>query len=260
MGQPCANDYFIMFSLYAMIEIHFSDIYTFFLKMSLLTRLHQLQQSIHQEALHANRLPAAIQLLVVSKGQSIDAIRRVFAAGYQHFGENYWQEAQKKIASLQDLPLVWHFIGQIQSNKAQSIASQMHWAHCVNTEKIALLLSQYRNPEQTPLNVCIQINLDQEEQKGGILAQEALEFAAFIQTLPHIQLRGFMAIPAPQTHPQAQYESFLRLAHLLHQCNHSLPLPLDTLSMGMSEDFHAAIRAGSTIVRLGQAIFGKRTT
>jgi pyridoxal phosphate enzyme (YggS family) len=195
----------------------------------------------------------------VSKGQTSPAIETAFQAGIRHFGENYVSELLQKITLLAKFSIQWHFIGALQSNKVSTIASQIQWIHSLDREKIAVLLSAHRSSKLPPLNVCIQVNLDKEEHKNGICSEDLFDFASFVTTLPNLHLRGLMMIPKPCSQPDLQYQSFLRLTQLLHQCNQRLPLHLDTLSMGMSQDYKAAIQAGSTMLRIGQAIFGKRT-
>jgi PLP dependent protein len=223
--------------------------------MAITNRIHKVQQLIVTTANSCQRSPKDIQLLVVSKGQPASAIQTAFAAGISDFGESYLQEAQKKIKILASLPLCWHFIGPIQSNKARDIAKDFSWVHSVCREKIATLLAKYR-PENLPtLNLCLQVNLDNEKNKSGISPEQLAKLALVVSQLPRLKLRGLMAIPMPQSEEQQQYKSFLRLTNLFNQLNKELNLSMDTLSMGMSDDFIAAIKAGSTIVRIGRAIF-----
>ncbi|MCW0218810.1 MAG: YggS family pyridoxal phosphate-dependent enzyme, partial [Prosthecobacter sp.] len=153
---------------------------------------------------------------------------------------------------------IWHFTGPIQSNKAADIATHFDWVHSVDRLKIAALLSTHRPKDVPPLNVCIQVNLDHEASKSGVSAQDLPELALKVSSLPGLSLRGLMAIPAPSADEEAQYRGFLRLAHLQQQLNQDHHLALDTLSMGMSDDLIPAIRAGSTMVRIGRALFGER--
>jgi PLP dependent protein len=228
--------------------------------MTITDRVHKVQQLIAKTANACQRSPKDIQLLAVSKGQPASAIQAAFAAGISDFGESYLQEAQKKIATLQALPLCWHFIGPIQSNKTRSIAEDFSWVHSVSRVKIAELLAKYR-PENLPtLNLCLQVNLDNEKNKSGISPEQLAKLALVVSHLPRLKLRGLMAIPMPQSEEQQQYKSFLRLTNLLNQLNKELNLAMDTLSMGMSDDFIAAIKAGSTIVRIGRAIFTSRAS
>lgn len=226
--------------------------------MTIAQNIETIQQIIAETAAHCHRSPNDIQLLAVSKGQSIEAIREAFKAGITNFGENYYQEAQFKIDSLTNLAINWHFIGPIQSNKVENIAKQFSWVHSVSREKIAKLCSLHRDCEKPPLNLCIQINLDNEVNKAGVAPQQALQLALFIRQLPNVRLRGLMAIPKPHSNEKDQLDSFLRLTDLFNQLNKELDFSMDTLSMGMSNDLVAAVQAGSTIVRVGQAIFGER--
>ncbi|ASQ46835.1 YggS family pyridoxal phosphate-dependent enzyme [Legionella clemsonensis] len=221
-------------------------------------RVHYLKELISSTAQHYQRSPQEILLLAVSKGQSTEAIQEAYEAGLRDFGENYYQEAWKKIQSLHSLTICWHFIGPIQSNKTKGIAQHFDWVHSLSREEIACLLNKYRPDYLPPLNVCLQINLDNELTKSGINGEHAIEFAKLVNTLPKLKLRGLMAIPLPHHEEQQQYQSLLRLKQLLNTLNRRLDLSMDTLSMGMSEDLIAAIRAGSTIVRIGRALFGER--
>ena len=174
------------------------------------------------------------------------------------FGENYLDEAVGKIGQLADQGCCWHFIGAIQSNKTKHVAQHFHWAHCIDREKIARRLSDQRPEDMPPLNVCIQVNIDDESSKAGVIPEQAATaLADSIATLTNIRLRGLMAIPAPAATYEQQREPFARLRHLFEQLkqNHT---GLDTLSMGMSNDIRAAIAEGATMVRVGTAIFGAR--
>lgn len=224
--------------------------------MTIANRVHFIQQRIDDAVLTYHRQPNSVRLVAVSKGQPASALRQAFDAGVVDFAENKWQEAQNKIASLHKLPITWHFIGPIQSNKTQEIAENFTWVHSVSREKIARLLSKYRPSQLPPLNICIQINLDSEASKSGIVVEELSELIVIINQLPKLKLRGLMTIPKPCLEEKQQFESLLRLSTLLEHANQHLPCFLDTLSMGMSDDFIPAIAAGSTIVRIGRAIFG----
>lgn len=226
--------------------------------MSIADTLQRLQQRMDMAMRSCDRNDA-VRLLAVSKGQDARAIRAAFAAGQRDFGESYWQEAQKKQDTLQDLAITWHFIGPIQSNKAADIARRVDWVHSVDREKIANLLSQNRPANAAPLNVCVQVNLDHESTKSGVSPEQLPEFLATVRNLPGLTLRGLMAIPQPRDTENEQYESLLRLTRLRDALNHPDYPPLDTLSMGMSDDLLAAIRAGSTMVRIGRALFGERS-
>lgn len=228
--------------------------------MTIAKRIHNIQQIIIETARKYDRNPDSICLLAISKGQPASAIEEAFAAGLSEFGENYWQEAQEKITRLQHLPLIWHFTGPIQSNKAADIAKQVDWVHSIDREKIARILSQHRPTHLAPLNICIQVNLDSEPGKSGVSADELIPFATMINQLPGLRLRGLMAIPQWHKEEELQYKSLLRLATLFKEANEKLNLQMDTLSMGMSDDLIPAIAAGSTLVRIGRAIFGERST
>lgn len=228
--------------------------------MNLSDNMHLIQQKITLMTEKYHRPPGSVRLIAVSKGQPITAIEQAFIAGIRDFGENYWQEAQKKMNSLSHLPVHWHFIGPLQSNKTRAIAQQFSWVHSLDRHKIATQLSQHRPINQPPINVCIQVNLDNEPNKSGVAILHLPELIKHANALPGIQLKGLMAIPKAESNPEVQYQSFLRLSHLLHDMNQQFNLTLDTLSMGMSDDLEAAIRAGSTMIRIGRAIFGERQT
>lgn len=198
-----------------------------------------------------------VTLCAVSKAQPAEAIRAAYEAGQTVFGENYLQEALRKQAQLQDCAIAWHFIGPIQSNKTQPIALHFDWVHSVDRLKIAQRLSSARPAERPSLNVCLQVNISEEASKSGASGQELLELALNINQLPHLRLRGLMAIPAPVQAFEAQRDQFRQVRELFEQLK-AHGLPLDTLSIGMSGDFEAAIAEGATLVRIGTAIFGAR--
>lgn len=226
--------------------------------MSLEQNLEHVRKLITQAAEVSNRKPNSILLLAVSKNQNIEAITQAFQLGVSNFGENYYQEALLKINTLKNLPISWHFIGPIQSNKAKGIATHFHWVHTINRIIIARLLNEFRPSSLPPLNVCLQINLVAEETKSGINAEEAKDLALAVSRLPNLRLKGLMTIPPPLKNPQQQYNILLQLKELMHSINLESGLKMDTLSMGMSDDLIPAIKAGSTIVRIGRAIFGER--
>lgn len=226
--------------------------------MAINEHIKHVEHLIRKAEISYHRETGAAKLLAVSKGHSSDEIQEAFTAGLRDFGESYLQEALKKINRLSSLPICWHFIGPIQSNKTASIAQHFSWVHSVSRQKIAQLLNDTRPASMPPLAICLQVNFDDEETKAGLKPSEVEALASYIQTLPRLQLRGLMMIPKPQTSEESQYLSFLRLASLMNTLNKTLGLQLDTLSMGMSDDLKAAIRAGSTIVRIGTAIFGER--
>ncbi len=200
-----------------------------------------------------------VALLAVSKTRSADEIREAFAAGIHRFGENYLQEAQTKMAALSDLPIEWHFIGPLQSNKTRPVAESFDWVHSLDRLKIAKRLSDQRPADLPPLNVCLQVNIDDEDSKSGCQPDEVLELARQIAQLPQLKFRGLMAIPAPTEDIDQQHRAFKAVAKLAEQLNQS-GLTIDTLSMGMSSDLEAAIAQGSTMVRVGTALFGPRPT
>lgn len=223
---------------------------------TLADNLAHIQQGIAQ-AKARFQMPQQVTLCAVSKSQSAEAIRAAYAAGQTVFGENYLQEALSKQAQLQDCAIAWHFIGPIQSNKTQQIARQFDWIHSVDRFKIAQRLSDARSAELPPLNICLQVNISEEASKSGASGQELLELALQIKQLPHLHLRGLMAIPAPQQDFAAQRDQFRQVRELFDHLN-THDLQLDTLSIGMSGDYEAAIAEGATLIRIGTAIFGAR--
>jgi pyridoxal phosphate enzyme (YggS family) len=207
------------------------------------------------EALQGDRRD--VTLVAVSKSRSAEEIREAFAAGCRDFGENYVQDAMPKIAALAELPIHWHFIGQLQSNKARDVAERFDWVHAVDRAKIAAALGRARAPGRAPLNVCIQVNISHEETKGGVEPQDASALAAEISALPGIRLRGLMGMASPTSdvaRQRAEFASLRKVFESLVAEGHRL----DTLSMGMSQDLEAAIAEGATMVRVGTAIFGER--
>lgn len=198
-----------------------------------------------------------IQLLAVSKTKSIELITQAYSSGQRRFGESYLQEALEKMALLVDLDIEWHFIGHIQSNKTRDIAQSFDWVHSVDRIKVAQRLNQQRLPELPPLNVCLQVNLNQESAKAGVALEELVTLAQQVSELNRLKLRGLMAIPAKSSSLQAQKDNFKKLRLALEQLQQNHP-NLDTLSMGMSHDMEAAIAEGSTLLRIGTAIFGRR--
>jgi pyridoxal phosphate enzyme, YggS family len=207
--------------------------------------------------MQVQRAPTEVMLLAVSKTYNHAAVRSAASTGQRDFGENYLQEALDKQAALTDADLVWHFIGPIQSNKTRGIAENFAWVHSVDRLKIAERLSAQR-PEALPaLNVCIEVNVSGETSKGGVIPAELLTIAEQVAKLPRLKLRGLMAIPAPTKDPLQQRAAFHQVRELFDALN-AQALGLDTLSMGMSGDFEAAIAEGATIVRVGTAIFGAR--
>lgn len=213
-----------------------------------------LAERIRSEAQAVQRDPASVGLLAVSKTKPASDLREAFDAGLRDFGENYLQEALGKQAELSDLPLIWHFIGPIQSNKTRAIAENFAWVHSVDRLKIAQRLSEQRPPALPPLNICIQVNVSGEASKSGCSPEDLPALAQAICALPNLKLRGLMAIPEPTDDRDEQNASFAAVSTLQAQ----LGLPLDTLSMGMSHDLEAAIAQGATWVRIGTALFGAR--
>ena len=202
----------------------------------------------------AGRDGQSITLMAVSKTRSAADIRQAWAAQIQHIGENYLQEALGKMAELEDLPLTWHFIGPIQSNKTRAIAEHFDWVHSVDRLKIAQRLSTQRPAGLAPLNICLQVNISGEHSKSGVPLTKLTELARAVAQLPGLRLRGLMAIPAPAA-TSAERRAPLRT---LREAMAALDLPLDTLSMGMSDDLDEAIAEGSTLLRIGSALFGAR--
>jgi len=221
--------------------------------------LNQLRTSIEAAATCHGRPADAVTLLAVSKRQSTDAMRDACAAGQRDFGENYVQEALDKRDALADLDLVWHFIGPIQSNKTRDIANAFDWVHSVDRAKIAERLSAQRSPALPPLNVCVQINLSNEDSKSGVALTEAESLCGLVSSLPNLTLRGLMAIPAPLDSVAEQRACYAPLRKEFERLRQAMPT-LDTLSIGMSGDYDAAIAEGSTLVRIGTALFGARSS
>ncbi|WP_434609038.1 YggS family pyridoxal phosphate-dependent enzyme [Pseudomonas sp. D2-30] len=214
----------------------------------------QVRSRIHAAEQAARRAGHSVHLLAVSKTKPAQALREAYAAGLRDFGENYLQEALGKQAELTDLPLIWHFIGPIQSNKTRAIAEHFDWVHSVDRLKIAQRLSEQRPAELPPLNICIQVNVSGEASKSGCAPADLPALASAISTLPRLTLRGLMAIPEPTDNRAEQDAAFAAVQRL----QASLDLPLDTLSMGMSHDLESAIAQGATWVRIGTALFGVR--
>lgn len=219
--------------------------------------LQAINDAISQAVSMVHRPRGSVDLLAVSKGFSAVAVREAYQAGQRAFGESYVQEALEKIELLRDLSIQWHFIGPIQSNKTRAIATNFVWVHSVDRLKIAERLSAQRPAGLPPLNICIQVNVSGEDSKSGVAPEGLLDLVRAVVGLPRLKLRGLMAIPAPADELDAQRVPFARLRELMQQINMQ-GFALDTLSMGMSHDFTAAILEGATIVRAGTAIFGER--
>ena len=214
----------------------------------------EVEARIRAAALAVQRDVTSIHLLAVSKTKPAAALREAYAAGVRDFGENYLQEARAKQVELADLPLSWHFIGPIQTNKTREIAEHFSWVHSVDRLKIAQRLSEQRPADLEPLNICIQVNVSGEASKSGCTPQDLPALAAAINALPRLKLRGLMAIPEPTENRAEQDAAFATVRDL----QQSLNLGLDTLSMGMSHDLESAIAQGATWVRIGTALFGAR--
>ncbi len=221
------------------------------------SNLQAVRNAIAAEAARAGRDAGKIKLLAVSKTFAPDALREAYLAGQTSFAESYVQEALDKIAALRDLAIEWHYIGPIQSNKTRAIAENFMWVHSVDRLKIAERLSEQRPSHLPPLQVCLQVNISGEDSKSGTAPDEVDALAHAVAKLPKLKLRGLMTVPAPGGDIAAQRLPFAKLRGLRDRLNRQ-GLQLDTLSMGMSHDFAAAIAEGATIVRIGTAIFGER--
>ena len=222
-------------------------------------RLIAVRQRIEEAEGNAARTPGCVQLLAVSKTFPLNAVATVAITGQRAFGENYAQEGVEKAAQRPDLE--WHFIGPIQSNKTRGIAEHFAWVHTIDRLKIAERLSAQRPTELPPMQVCVQVNISDETSKSGCRPDDALALCQAVATQPNLKLRGLMAIPEATDDPTTQRRHFAALRQLMAEINAADPsLKLDTLSMGMSDDLEAAISEGATMVRVGSAIFGKRTT
>lgn len=221
-------------------------------------RLQQVQRRIHTATLRCGRDPASVALLAVSKLQPAQAIRDLYAAGQRSFGENYVQEAVGKCAELADLRDVeWHLIGPLQSNKSRDVAETMHWVHSVDRLKIAERLSAQRPQAMPRLNVCIQVNISGEASKSGCAPGEAISLVQAASLLPQLRVRGLMGMPEPGIGDVATRRQFTMLASLFAEAKRTVA-GLDTLSIGMSDDLEIAVSCGSTMVRVGTALFGAR--
>ena len=222
---------------------------------SLQASRNQVLQHIADACKQAQRAPETVQLLAVSKTHPSESLREMYQTGQRAFGENYLQEALDKIENLNDLAIEWHFIGHVQRNKTKHLAASFAWVHGVDRLMIAERLSKQREADQAALNICLQVNIDAQESKDGCQPNEVAELVKNISQLPHLKLRGLMVIPAPNnTHAFAAAK---QLFDAVKQ-EHAQPEDWDTLSMGMSGDMVEAIAAGSTMVRVGTALFGAR--
>ena len=208
-------------------------------------------------AVEAGRDPDTVKLLAVSKKQPLDSVLAAAALGQRDFGENTVQEGLYKIRATAEERLTWHFIGHLQSNKTRTVAENFDWVHTIDKPKIARRLSQQRPVELAPLNVCLQVNIDNEPSKSGVDIDKLSELAAACSDLPNIRLRGLMCLPAIRDDFEEQRRPFAKLRELAEALQRS-GVPIDTLSMGMTADYRAAIFEGATIVRIGTALFGER--
>jgi PLP dependent protein len=220
-------------------------------------RINAVLEQVARAAAAAGRSARSVTLLGVGKAQTPQTLAAAARCGLTHFGESYLQEALPKLAALRELPLTWHFVGGVQTNKTRSIAENFAWVHALDRLKIAQRLSSQRPFHAPPLNVCLQVNLAAQAGKGGVAPAELPALAAAVAALPRLQLRGLMCIPPAEAQVARQRAWFEQLRVLRDELNAG-GLQLDTLSMGMSADFEAAIAAGATIVRIGTALFGAR--
>ena len=225
--------------------------------MDIAENLRRIKKRIHDAETQYHRRPNSVKLLAVSKTQSVAAIQEAYAAGQRMFGENYCQEAIEKQKALYNCDIEWHFIGSIQSNKTKLIAEHFDWVHSVSRFKIAKRLSEQRPVSLPPLSVCIEVNISHEVTKSGVLPEALLSLVCEVSVLKQLRLRGLMVIPEYQEYFKEQRAWFEKVA-ALQQGLIEKGFNFDALSMGMTHDFEAAIAAGSTIVRLGTAIFGER--
>ncbi|MCZ0928309.1 YggS family pyridoxal phosphate-dependent enzyme [Vreelandella janggokensis] len=224
--------------------------------------LARARERLERALIDADRPLDDASLLAVSKTKPASMIRQASALGQREFGENYLQEALDKQEELADLDdLVWHFIGPLQSNKTRAVAENFAWLHTIDRLKIAKRLSEQRPTHLAPLNVCLQVNISREPSKSGVMPEDVEALAKEVAALPGLKLRGLMAIPAPAESLSAQRQPLSEMRELFSALQKALPdAPLDTLSMGMSDDLEAAVLEGATLVRLGTAIFGARDT
>jgi pyridoxal phosphate enzyme (YggS family) len=200
---------------------------------------------------------SAVQIVAASKTRPAQDVRVAHACGLTDFGESYLQEALQKISELEDLPLVWHFIGPVQSNKTAGIATHFDWVHSVDRARVVKRLSEQRPPQLPPLQVCLQVNISGEDSKSGVRLEELPQLARTVLELPRLKLRGLMAIPAAEADSQQQQEAFRQMRSALAELRVLAP-DIDTLSMGMSADMDTAIMEGATMIRVGTDIFGPR--
>ena len=220
--------------------------------------IRRVRERIARATVECARGVDSVTLLAVTKSQPAQIVRAAATEGLTEFGESYVQEALGKIEALKDLPLIWHFVGSIQTNKTRDIAENFAWAHSIDRRRIAARLSAQRPFHAPPLNICLQVNLGAEASKGGVPPSQVPALAEEVGSLPRLALRGLMCIPPPEADLRVQQQRFAEIAALLQSLN-AAGAHMDTLSMGMSADLEAAIIAGATIVRIGTALFGART-
>ena len=224
---------------------------------NLALRLSEVRARVARAAAAAGRSAQSVTLLAVSKAQPLQLLVSAADLGVREFGESYLNEALEKIAALRDRPLTWHFIGRVQSNKTRALAESFAWVHTIDRLKVAERLAAQRPFHAPPLNLCLQVNIAGELTKGGVAPAELLPLAQAVAALPRLKLRGLMCLPPPETQAARQRHWFASVRALKDDLN-THGLGLDTLSMGMSDDFEAAIAEGSTLVRLGTVLFGER--
>jgi len=217
----------------------------------------QLKKEVLYSEQKYNRKKNSVILMAVSKTHNIEKIKTAYFAGQRDFGENYVQESVEKISKLKELNIIWHFIGSIQSNKAKLIADNFDWVHSIDKLKTLQKINSFRKKSGKSLNVCIQVNCDDEETKSGISLLELEDFFKKTKSLDMINVRGLMAIPKPEKTHNSQLQTFKKIKNIFDELVKK-GYKLDTLSIGMSSDYNAAIEAGSTIIRIGTAIFGER--
>jgi len=225
---------------------------------SIATKIAHINAQIKSAAKANNREPNLIKLLAVSKTKPVSDIVSAYETGHRNFGENYVQEAVEKIQQMTEYSdILWHFIGPLQSNKSKFIAEHFDWMHSIDRIKIARRLNEQRSVHQQPLNICVQINIDDEQSKSGIAPSQAVNFIQQLQEFDRIICRGLMTIPKAGVSETERRNSFAKMHDLYQQCAQKFST-IDTLSMGMSDDIEIAVEYGSTMVRVGTAIFGKR--
>ena len=217
----------------------------------------KIQDLLAKAAVDAGRSAGSIRLLAVSKKKPAETVLEAYSAGQRDFGENFVQEGLEKITEVDRDDAIWHFIGHLQANKTKAVAQHFQWVHTIDRLKVARRLSTQRPHYAGDLNVCIEVNIDAEDNKSGASVSEVADLAAAIAELPRLKLRGLMCLPAVRQDVAAQREPFARLRALMESLNDA-GMQLDTLSMGMTADYAAAIQEGATIVRIGTALFGAR--